>query len=105
MARGGRAGRWVLRYLKPFDVRILACDPGLSKQEAAEMGVELVDLDTLLKTSDVISLHAPVIPQTKAMIGARELGLIKDGALFINCARAWLLDNDAFRAEMQKGRF
>lgn len=101
----GRVGRYVLRYLKPFDVRILVCDPGLSKQQAAELGVELVDLHTLLRTADVISLHAPVLPQTKAMIGARELAMIRDGALLINCARAWLLDNDAFRKEMAKRRF
>jgi phosphoglycerate dehydrogenase-like enzyme len=101
----GRVGRWVVRYLKPFDVRILAYDPGLSPDEAAKLGVELVDLHTLLKAADVISLHAPVIPQTKGMIGAQELSLIKDGALLLNCARAWLLDNDAFRAELQKNRF
>lgn len=101
----GRVGRHVLRYLKPFDVRILVCDPALTPEKATELSVEVVDLHTLLRTADVISLHAPVLPQTKAMIGAHELGLIRDGALLINSARAWLLDNDAFRAEMAKRRF
>jgi phosphoglycerate dehydrogenase-like enzyme len=105
MVAVGRVGRYVVRYLKPFDVRVLAYDPGLTAQQALELGVELVDLPTLLRTSDVISLHAPVLPQTKAMIGARELRLIRDGALLLNCARAWLLDNDAFRREMATGRF
>jgi phosphoglycerate dehydrogenase-like enzyme len=101
----GRVGKWFVRYLKPFDVRIQAYDPYMSQEKATEIGVELVDLDTLLQTSDVISLHAPVIPETRAMIGARERALIPDGALLINSARAWLLDNDAFRAEMQTARF
>jgi phosphoglycerate dehydrogenase-like enzyme len=101
----GRVGRWLVRYLQPFECRVLVYDPFLSDKDAAEMGVECVDLDTLLQSSDAISLHAPVIPETKAMIGERELGLIKDDALLVNSARAWLLDNDAFRREMQKGRF
>ncbi len=101
----GRVGKWVARYLAPFDVRVLCYDPYLSEQEAAEHGVELVDLDTLLRSADVISLHAPVTAETTGMIGARELSLIKDGALFVNSARAALLDNDAFRAELAKERF
>jgi phosphoglycerate dehydrogenase-like enzyme len=101
----GKVGKWVARYLRVFDCRVLCYDPCLSEQQAAEHGVELADLDTVLSQSDVVSLHAPVLPETTEMIGARELSLIKDGALFLNCARAALLDNDAFRAEMQKKRF
>jgi phosphoglycerate dehydrogenase-like enzyme len=101
----GRVGRWLLKYLKPFDTRVLVYDPFVSDEEVAELGAEKADLDTLLKICDAISLHAPVMPETKAMIGKRELGLIRDGALLVNCARAWLLDNDAFRAEMKSGRF
>lgn len=101
----GRVGRWVARYLAPYDVHIIAYDPNFSAADAAELGVELVDLDTLLRTADVVSLHAPVTPETKGMIGARELALIKDGALFINSARAALVDGQAFRAELSKKRF
>jgi phosphoglycerate dehydrogenase-like enzyme len=101
----GRVGRWLVRYLQPFDCRVLVYDPYLTDEEAAEMGVECVGLDTLLQSCDAISLHAPVTPETKGMIGERELGLIQDDALLVNSARAWLLDNDAFRREMQKGRF
>jgi phosphoglycerate dehydrogenase-like enzyme len=101
----GRVGRRLARYLRPFDARVLACDPRLSEKAAARLGVEKTDLDTLLATCDAISLHAPVIPETKGMIGRRELKLIRDGALLVNSARAWLLDNDAFREEMRSGRF
>jgi phosphoglycerate dehydrogenase-like enzyme len=101
----GKVGKWVARYLRVFDCRVLCHDPYLSEEQAAEHGVELADLDTVLSESNVVSLHAPVLPETTGMIGARELSLIRDGALFLNCARAALLDNDAFRAEMQKKRF
>lgn len=100
----GRVGRWLLEYLRPFDCRRLAYDPLLSRRKLAAMGAEKVTLAALLRKSDAVSLHAPVIPETKAMIGRRELGLMKDGALLVNSARAWLLDNDAFRKVLQSGR-
>ncbi len=101
----GRVGRIVAEYLRPFDVRVIAYDPYVDADDAQQLGVELVDLETLLHTADVVSLHAPVLPETTAMLGAKELGLIRDGALLINSARAALLDGDAFRAEMAKKRF
>jgi len=101
----GRVGRLVAELLRPFDTRVIAYDPYVSDEEAAELGVELVDLETLLKTADVVSLHVPVTPETRGMIGAKELALIKEGALVINSARAAVLDNDAFRAELAKKRF
>lgn len=100
----GRVGRWLMRYLEPFDCRVLVYDPFVEAEEIAAMGGEKTDLDTLLKTSDAVSLHAPVRPETKAMIGRRELGLMPDGALLVNSARAWLLDNAAFRDEVSSGR-
>jgi phosphoglycerate dehydrogenase-like enzyme len=100
----GRVGRIVARYLGVFDCRVLAFDPGVSEGEAAALGVELVDLDTLLSTADVVSLHAPVTEQTTGMIGERELSLLKDGALLLNCARAALTDGRALREELATGR-
>ena len=101
----GRVGRIVAEYLEAFDVRVLACDPYMPDDEAEDMELEMVDLDTLLSTADVVSLHAGVTPETRGMIGARELALIRDGALFVNCARAALVDGEAFRAELAKKRF
>ncbi|MFO7957921.1 MAG: NAD(P)-dependent oxidoreductase [Candidatus Brocadiia bacterium] len=100
----GRVGRIVARYLGVFDCRVLAFDPGVSEEEAVALGVELVDLDTLLSTADVVSLHAPVTEQTTGMIGERELSLLKDGALLLNCARAALTDGKALREELATGR-
>ena len=95
----------MLKYLQPFDVEILVYDPYVDQEELSKYDAKKVDLDTLFKTSDAISLHAPIIPETKAMLGKREFDLIRDDALLVNSARAWLLDNDAFRIAMQSGRF
>ncbi len=100
----GRVGRWLLRYLEPFDVKVLLYDPYLSDEEAKKLNVEKVELDRVMKESDAISLHAPVLPSTEGIIGKYELGLMKDGALLVNSARTWLLDNEAFYAEMKTGR-
>jgi len=101
----GRVGRIVARYLQAFDVRVLAYDPNLDAAGAAELGVEATDLETLLSTCDVVSVHTPVLPQTRGMLGARELSLIKDGAVLVNSARAAIFDGAAFRAELSKERF
>ncbi len=100
----GRVGRWLVRYLQPFDVRVLVYDPFMTAATATSLNVELVDLPTLLHSADAISLHAPVIPETKGMLGADELAMIRDGALFINSARAWLYDSDALKKELKSGR-
>ncbi|MFW6189734.1 MAG: hydroxyacid dehydrogenase [Planctomycetota bacterium] len=100
----GRVGRIVARYLGAFDVRVLAYDPGVSADEARALGAEPVSLEELLKTADVVSLHAPVTERTRGMIGAPELALMRDGALLLNCARAALVDGQALRRELAAGR-
>ncbi|MBM7785163.1 hydroxyacid dehydrogenase [Tenggerimyces flavus] len=99
-----RTGRAVLELLKPFGCEVLVTDPLLSAAEAARLGAELVDLDTLLLRSDVVSLHVPLLPETEGMIGARELALLRDGVLFVNSARGKLVDGDALLAELHSGR-
>jgi phosphoglycerate dehydrogenase-like enzyme len=101
----GRVARIVARYLSVFDCRVIAFDPHADPSVAVELGIELVDLDTLLSTADVVSLHTPVLPETTGMLGAREFALIREGAVFVNSARAAIYDGDAFRAELAKGRF
>ena len=87
-----------------FTCRVIACDAFTTEEQAAELGVELVDLDTLLRAADVVSLHLAVTPETRGILGARELAMVRDGALVVNSARAALLDNDAFRAQLASGR-
>ncbi len=101
----GRVGRVVARRLQPFGSTLIGYDAYLSEEEARALGVRLAGLEDLLRTADVVSLHLPVTDETRGMLGARELGWIKDGATLINSARAALLDEEALVAELRKGRF
>ena len=97
-------GRAVIELLAPHRCEVVVADPYLSDGEAARLGVERLDLDTLLATSDIVSLHAPALPATEAMIGAAELALMLDGATLVNTARGVLVDHDALAAELATGR-
>ncbi len=97
-------GRRVIPLVRAFTPDVVLYDPFVDEQEAAEMGVQPADLDTLMRSSDVVTLHAPILPETHHMIGRRELDLMKPGALFVNCARAWLVDQDALLNALAAGR-
>lgn len=97
-------GRAVVELLRPYRLEVVVADPYLTDEGAAELGVRRVELDDLLATSDVVSLHAPALPSTERMIGGRELALMIDGATFVNTARGVLVDHDALTAEVASGR-
>jgi phosphoglycerate dehydrogenase-like enzyme len=99
-----RIGRRVIELLKPFDYRVLLCDPMVDAQEAARLGTEKVELDELISRADTVSLHAPSLPVTRHMIGEAELALMKDGATLINTARGALVDEAALLATLKTGR-
>ncbi|MEY9995263.1 phosphoglycerate dehydrogenase-like enzyme [Streptomyces sp. V4I8] len=99
-----RIGRRVIELLRPFDLRVSLTDPYVDAAGAAELGVPLLDLPELLRTSDVVTIHAPETPQTRHLIGPRELALMPDGAVLINTARGGLLDHDALITELRTGR-
>lgn len=101
----GRVGRAVARHFRHFEATVIAYDPFPSDREAQALGVRVVSLEELLRSADIVSLHMAVTDATRGMLGARELALIKDGAVFINSARAALIDHAALLAELQKGRF
>ncbi|TYP76567.1 hydroxyacid dehydrogenase [Paenibacillus methanolicus] len=100
----GLSGRHLIRLLRQFEVRVLVSDPFVSDEEIGAMGAVKADLDTLLLSSDVVSIHAPSIPETDRMMNARTLGLMKDDAILINTARGSLIDENALVAELRKGR-
>ena len=87
----GQIGRAVLTRLKGFGFHFLAADPGLSAQAAAELGVELVDLETLLQRSDIISLHAPATAITTGYFNAARLATMQPHAMIVNSARGQLI--------------
>ncbi|THD42454.1 MAG: phosphoglycerate dehydrogenase, partial [Bradyrhizobium sp.] len=85
-------------------MHVVAFDPFLSAERAAELGVEKVELDELLKRADVITLHTPMTAQTKNIISAEALAKTKKGVRIINCARGGLVDEVALRAALDSGQ-
>jgi phosphoglycerate dehydrogenase-like enzyme len=104
LVSAGYVGRKVRRLLQPFGPRVLFYDPYLSAEDATRLDVTSVSLATLFEESEIVSVHAPITPETKHMIGARELALLRDGALFINCGRSWTIDQDALLAKLREGK-
>ena len=100
----GATGLATARRLAGFDVRLVAYDPFVSADVAADVGAELLELDVLLRIADFVSLHAPLLPATTGMIGTRELGLLKPTAYLLNGARAGLVDGEALLETLREGR-
>ncbi len=101
----GTIARIFRRLLAPFGCRVLIYDPHLTVDSVVGEDVEHVDLHRLLNESRIVSLHAPDIPETRGMIGARELSLLQEGAVFLNSARGRLVDTDALTEALRTGRF
>ncbi|MBD0838471.1 MULTISPECIES: hydroxyacid dehydrogenase [unclassified Streptomyces] len=99
-----RVGRRVLELLRPFDFTVLLHDPYVSAAEATALGAQLVPLEELLSRSDIVSLHAPDIPETYRMLDRERLALIRDGGVLINTSRGALIDPDALTDELVSGR-
>ncbi|GAA4966183.1 hydroxyacid dehydrogenase [Nonomuraea thailandensis] len=95
-----RIGRRVIELLRPFELDVLVADPYLTD----DLGVPHVELDELLARSDVVSLHAPALPETRHLIDAARLARMRDGATLINTARGVLVDQEALTAELAAGR-
>jgi D-3-phosphoglycerate dehydrogenase / 2-oxoglutarate reductase len=100
----GNIGQEVVRRARGFEMRIIASDPYVNPQTAESLGVELVDLETLLASSDYISLHLAVTPETKGLINAAAIAKMKDGVRIVNCARGELIDQEALREAMGSGK-
>ncbi|MFI0509930.1 hydroxyacid dehydrogenase [Streptomyces sp. WSLK1-5] len=99
-----RIGRKVIELLSPFDLAVSLTDPYVDEAGAAELGVPLVGLDDLLRTSEIVTVHAPETPETRHLVGRRELALMPDGAVLVNTARGGLVDTDALVEELRVGR-
>ncbi len=100
-----RIGRRVVAQLQQLDTaEVLVCDPYADPDTVARAGARLADLDEVLRSVDVLSLHAPLLPETIGMSGARELALLRDGATVVNTARGALVDTDALTRECASGR-
>jgi phosphoglycerate dehydrogenase-like enzyme len=97
-------GRHLIELLRPFTLIAVVTDPFLTENEARRLGVRSVELEELLRTSDIVTIHAPDLPTTRGMIGAPELAQLRDGVTLINTARPALVDDEALAAELATGR-
>lgn len=100
----GRIGQSLAQRAAAFGLRLLGYDPSADEAAVARVGVTLVDFETLLRSADFVSLHAPLSPQTRGLINARTLGLMKPGALLINTARGGLIVEDDLAAALRSGQ-
>ncbi|MFW6039774.1 MAG: hydroxyacid dehydrogenase, partial [Gemmatimonadota bacterium] len=99
----GRIGTEVVRRARAFGMEVLVSDPYLSAARARELGVRSVPLDQLLAASDFVTLHVPLIDETRHLIGAAELARMKPSAGLINAARGGVVDEAALAAALQAG--
>ncbi|MDD5348537.1 MAG: phosphoglycerate dehydrogenase [Candidatus Omnitrophica bacterium] len=99
----GRIGREVAKRAASFGMKIKGFDPYLPKETAEQFGIEVVELEELLKTSDFITVHVPLTDETNHMISEQQLALMKKGARVINCARGGIIDEVALAKALRDG--
>ncbi len=99
----GHIGSLVARVGNAFDMNVIAWSQNLTAQRAAECQATLVDKDTLFRDSDIVSIHVRLSDRTRGLVGARELGLMKPSAYFINISRGPIVDEAALIDVLQRG--
>jgi D-3-phosphoglycerate dehydrogenase len=100
----GRIGVLVAQRLMAFDTKVIAYDPYVQPGRAAQLGISLVDLDTLLCESDFITIHLPKSPETVGLIGDAELAKVKPSVIVVNAARGGIVDETALAVAVAEGR-
>jgi len=100
----GNIGSIVVDRALGLRMRVIAFDPFLSPERASDLGIEKVDLDTLFRRSDFITLHTPLTDKTRNIIDAKAIEKMRDGVRIINCARGGLVDEEALRAALDSGK-
>ena len=101
----GAIGKEVAKRLRGFEVKILYYDPVRASRDVEQsLAVDYADLDTLVRSADIISLHLPLMPQTAGLINTERIRAMKSGAMLINCARGGLVDEAALAAALKEGR-
>lgn len=99
-----KVGRHVMNLLRHLETRTLIYDPYIDDREAQEYNAQKVGLEELMSASDVVTLHAPELPETQHMLKAEHFQLMKDDAIFINTARGSIIDESALAKELQRRR-
>jgi len=99
----GNIAAAMARLARGIGMQVVAWTFHPSPERAAALGVRFVELDELLRTSDVVSLHLPLTPQSRGLMGAREFGLLKRGAILVNTARGAIVDTAALIGALKSG--
>ncbi len=99
----GHIGRRLLELLRPFRVEALVSDPYVPREFSDVLDITLTSLDNVLSLPDVVVCLAPITPGTRGMIGAREIELLRPGAVFVNVSRGAIVDPDALIARLRRG--
>lgn len=99
----GNIGSRVVRILKAMEAKVIAYDPYIAPESVKNLGVELVDLDTLVRESDIISIHAMLTKESYHLINEEKLGKMKKNAVIINTARGGIIDTEALVKALKEG--
>ncbi|NQT93246.1 MAG: C-terminal binding protein [Lentisphaerae bacterium] len=100
----GRIGSRVLRKLKSFGFKIIGCDPYLSEERKNGLEIEFVDKETFFKTSDFVTVHTPLKEDTRHIVNAETLGMMKKTAYLVNTSRGPMVDVDALARALKDGQ-
>jgi D-3-phosphoglycerate dehydrogenase len=99
----GNIGQAVARKLHGWGLSLLAADPFVDSARAQSLGVKLVQLETLCRESDYISLHCPLLPETRHLMNSKTIALMKRGAILVNTARGPIVDLKALQQKLDDG--
>ncbi len=99
----GKIGKEVALRCKAFGMRILGSDPVMTREAAERLGIELVDLEQLFSESDYITVHTPLVPATRGLLGDETLSKCKKGVGIVNCARGGIVDEAALLRALESG--
>ncbi len=100
----GRIGREVTKRATALGMHIVGYDPFIGKEKAAQFGVDSMSVEELFRVSDVITVHTPLIKETKHLINAKSIATMKDGVRIINCARGGIIDEKALYDAIKSGK-
>ncbi len=99
----GRIGAEVAKRAQGMEMSVLAYDPFISQERAAELGVELTTVEDIVRRADYITVHTPLTKETKDLIGSKEFAIMKKGARLINCARGGIINEEALAEAVKSG--
>jgi D-3-phosphoglycerate dehydrogenase len=99
----GKIGRAVAQRARAFEMTCVGSDPAIPASEIRSLGVEPLPFETVLSRAEILTLHVPLVPETRGMIGAAELARLPQGAILVNAARGGLVDERALADALERG--